>query len=119
MRARKSYIVFAAMFAAAALFHLIGALGLAFYVSPQWRHALWAAIDGGMTYAMLRPPSWVIAPLAAITLWSFYSHGWLVFRIWRATGQIDWLSLCVIVVLPLILLRLICDNRNPTSFAVR
>ena len=116
---RKLYLLFSAVFTAAAVYHLIGALGLAFFLAPQWRHTMWVAIDGGMAYAMLHPRPWLIAPLAAITSWSLYSHGWLVFLIWRGTGQMDWLSLAVVIAMPLMLARVIRDSRNPGAFAVR
>ena len=119
MTTRRPYIVFAAMFGVATMYHFIGALGFAFYLSPQWRHAFWVVVDGGMASAMLHPRPWMIAPLAAITVWSLYSHGWIMFLVWRVTGQIQWLSLAVVIVLPVMLAQLICDSRSPGAFSVR
>ena len=109
----KRYIAFSAMFAVSAVYHLIGALGIAFVVVPQWRHAFWVVVDGGLALAMLDPRPWLITPIAAITIWSFYSHGWLAFLEWRETGHFDWPSLAVVIVLPIMLSQLICDSRKP------
>ena len=119
MLPRRPHVVFAAIFATAALYHFIGALGFAFFLAPQWRHAVWVAIDGGMAYALLHPRPWLIAPLAAVTLWSLYSHGWILYFVWHATGQIRWLDLAVVLTLPLMLVWLICDARISRAAAVR
>jgi len=114
-----TYRLFAAAFLAATVYHLIGATGLAFHEVPQWRHALWIPIDGFMAWGFWGLQPWLGVPLVVITAWSFYSHGWLAFLEWRSTGRFDWPSLAVIVLLPAMLARVICDTRANRSLAVR
>ena len=118
MSSRVLYRIFAAIFAGAAVYHMVGATGIAFHNVPPWRHAVWVPINGLMAWAFWLARPWLIAPLAAITAWSFYSHGWLAFLEWRETGHFDWLSLGVIVVLPVMLARAICDARSNRTLAV-
>ncbi len=79
---------------------------------PLWRHIVFVLIDGNLGWLLLRRPIWLIWPYAALTVQAAASHGGAAWMMWRQNGRIDWISIVVVIGLPLVLGLLYVEWRN-------
>ena len=101
---------------AAAAYHVAAYVHPAFSTggSPA-RHAVFAVIDTVCAYLFVRRPLWfvfVFAAVAAETVWSHGQHAW---RLLQNEERYDWLSIAVVLLIPVVLAFLIkdaVDRRN-------
>jgi hypothetical protein len=110
--------LFAAIFFAAAIYHLIAVVvpGLSI-PGAHWRHALFVGIDFLFAGLLLWRPRWLVFPFFVLTLWSLYSHGAHAWNWWHFERRVDWLSLGVVIVLPLMLTILILERARQSPGA--
>jgi hypothetical protein len=104
--------IFAAMIALAGLYHMLGLVMPA--ISPQtpaWRHALFVGINIATAWLMLRRPPWFWAVFAVLTLQQLYGHGGKIIRVWQSVGRIEWISLLVVILMPIMAVLLYRDWR--------
>lgn len=102
--------IFAAASLAAAAYHV------AVYVHPAFspggspaRHAVFAVIYAICAFLFLRRPLWfvfVFALVAAETVWSHGMHAW---RLLQNEERFDWLSIAVVLLVPVALMFLLHD----------
>ncbi len=83
--------------------------------APRWRHGLFILINALGAWLVLRRPPGLVLPFLAITLQQMYSHGTRALTWWHREQRVDWISLCIIVILPLALVLLIKDARERRS----
>ena len=106
----------AALFVAAALYHLAAFLQPAFGIpGARWRHALFCLIDFLCAWYLTRRPRWFVGAFAVLTVYSIWSHGSQAWRLWHEQERLDWLSFSVIAVVPLALALLIRDALDRRS----
>ena len=67
----------------------------------RWRHLLFIAIDLAAAALVLYRPRGATIAIAALTAQQLYSHGSYAWLLWRKEGRVDWISVGVIVVLPI------------------
>jgi hypothetical protein len=114
---KTTFRLFALIFVAAAAYHLL-ALAPGFSIpGTHWRHALFVAIDFLFAGLLLLRPRWLVFPFLVLTVHSLYSHGSHAWMWWRSERRVDWLSLGVVIIMPIMLAVLIVERRKRNSFA--
>ena len=107
--------------ALAALYHVIAIIASSFNFpmhifgtdrSPIWRHALFTVIGIIIIYGSLKRPRWFVWFVGVLTLQQWYSHGSYAFRLWRSEHTIHWISITVILLLPVVFAVLLADRRT-------
>ena len=105
------FIVFAVLAFCVLVFHVKGII-YPTANSPWWRHALFVVINGISIYGILKRPKWFIWFVGLLTLQQWYSHGSYAVELWQTAHQIHWISLGVIVLLPILFILLIFDRKK-------
>ena len=98
-------------FAIAAAWHLVALIVPIDPSSPAWRHALFVAINLALVAGMLRRPRWFAIAFGALVLQQSWSHGRSLVAHARA-GNLDAVSLFVLVALPTVLALLLSERRE-------
>lgn len=114
MSKQKLYNIFFFLMAAAALtaivYHTKGYLSPT-AETPAWRHALFIGINTISFYGLLQRPRWFIWFWAALTLQQMYSHGSYAWKLWSTQQQVHWISVLVVLMMPVILLVIWLERR--------
>ena len=100
--------ILAALAGMANIYHLVGL----FYKvdeSPVMRHFLFVVINIFCVYGFLKRPKYFIGFLSLVCIQQFYSHGSYMINLWLQTKQIHWISVLVLLILPISLFCLIED----------
>jgi hypothetical protein len=95
----------------AAIYHLIGI----FYKinnSPVWRHVIFVVVNLFCIYGFLKRPKYFIYFFCVLTLQQYNSHGSHLIRLYTLEHKIHWISLFVIILLPIGLFCLFEDKRS-------
>lgn len=104
----KVFIVFAVLAVLAGIYHLVGVF-FRINESPGWRHALFVAINIFCVYGFLKRPKYFVYFVALLVVQQFYSHGSYMMNLWIEKGQIHWISVFDLLLLPIALFCLIDD----------
>ena len=111
VKARNNlFITLTALCGVTAIYHVVGV----FYVindSPPWRHLLFVAINLLCAYGFLKRPQFFVYLFAILLVQQFYSHGSSIVNMWVEKKQIDWISIAVLIFLPVALVSLFEDYR--------
>ena len=103
-------------FVAAAIFHaaaiVVPSLAGA---SPPWRHGLFALVNALVAIGLVRRPRGFVLAFALLTAQQLLSHGRDVVVEWEGAHQVDWASVMVVVVMPIVLFLLVRDARVPQT----
>jgi hypothetical protein len=103
----------AVLFVFAALYHSVGFFCPNFVApSPRWRHCVFVGVDLCGVWLILRRPAWALIPFGIVTVQQLYSHGMRGYHWWIAGRRIDWISIGVILMLPLVFCLLVIDIRE-------
>ena len=99
----------AALFSGAGAYHLYGLI--ASMADPELAafHAAFVVIDPITAYLLLRRPDWFPYAFGVLTVQQIYSHGVEALTAWRATSVIDYVSLFIILFMPVLLVVLVYD----------
>ncbi len=112
---QKLFITFAFLFALASIYHLAAVF---FKIHPDVsgssaaRNILFVIINFICVYGMLKRPAWFIYCFPALLVQQLYSHGSGLINSWNEKGKMDWLSLIVVLILPVIMFFLIKDLKR-------
>ena len=109
MKKNTLFVVFAIFFIIPAIYHLV-AVFYQLNTSPIWRNLLFVGINLFGAYGVLKRPAYFLYFFAALLLQQFYSHGSDLIDMWDLQHKIDWISLSVLVVMPVIFVFLILDK---------
>jgi len=109
MKINKIFIVFAVFFAVSAIYHLV-ALFFKINTSPLWRNLLFIVINLLVAYGLLKRPAYFIYLFILLMLQQFYSHGSDLVNLWNLQHKLDWMSLLVFIILPVIFVFLLLDK---------
>ncbi|MEP7141566.1 MAG: hypothetical protein ABI707_01790 [Ferruginibacter sp.] len=112
---KKIFNIIFLLFALAAFFTAIYHLKSIFYPTPDtpsWRHALFVAINIFVIYGLLKRPVWFVCFVAILTLQQWYSHGSYAYMLWQKEHIIHWISVAIILFLPLLFILLLMDQKN-------
>ena len=96
--------IFAFLFALAALYHTVGFF-FPYMVIPShhWRHGVFVLVNLVGIWLILWRPPWAIVPFFIMTLQGVNSHARRALKWWMTDQRIDWISIGVIIVLPLVI----------------
>jgi hypothetical protein len=110
---RFAFGALALAFAGVAAFHAVAVARPDFAPpSPQWRHALFAAINTVVAIGMVVRPRGFVFAFAALTAQQLVSHGSTAWSAWAEERRVDVVSLLVVVAMPAVLLALVIDPRR-------
>ncbi|MEO8174263.1 MAG: hypothetical protein ABI581_14310, partial [Sediminibacterium sp.] len=106
------FFYFAAVFAAGtAVYHILFIFSHSGN-SPVWRHIIFCCISIAGVWALLKRPPWLIYPMIVLTLQQWYSHGNYLMMKYHEEHSIHWISVAVIVLLPVITFALWIDRKR-------
>ncbi len=80
--------------------------------SSAARNILFVIINFICVYGMLKRPAWFIYCFLLLLVQQFYSHGSGLIDGWNEIGKMDWLSLIVVLILPVIMFFLVKDLKD-------
>ncbi len=104
------FYAFAIICFIAMLYHIKGI----FYptkLSPTWRHGIFICINIIFIYGVLKRPKWFICLAAILTVQQWYSHGGYAIHLWQTENKIHWISVAVILLLPVLIWLLFIDRK--------
>ena len=105
------FLTFSLLAFVAATYHFIGLFDQVGKI-PAWRHSLFVFIDLIAAYGFVKRPRWFIVFLVTLTLQQWYSHGLYALNLWQNEHMIHWISIAIIILLPLAVILLIIDQRS-------
>ena len=103
--------IFQALALLAALYHIISI----FYPlddSPYWRHMVFAAVCFFTIYGLERRTLYFTFFIGLLLIQQYYSHGYHLIQTWTNSRQIHWISLFVLLALPVLLICLVEEQRG-------
>lgn len=104
------FFLAAAAALAAMLYHVKGFMNPT-PLTPAWRHAVFAAVDTALFYGLLKRPRWFIWFFGIACLQQVYSHGSYATAVWKTQHMVDWISVLVVLAMPLLFLLLLWEQR--------
>ncbi len=112
---KSTYIfyLYALAFVVAALYHV----NRYFFPSahePLLKHLLFLGIYTICVFGLVKRPKWFLYFFGALMLLQLYSHGSHLFSQWRTFHTINYIDLCVVVMMPVIFVSLL-RNRHAAS----
>jgi hypothetical protein len=117
MKTKIIFIVFALFFLISAGYHLV-ALFFKVNTSPVWRNLLFIVINLLVAWGLLKRPAYFIYLFILLMLQQFYSHGSDLVNVWNLQHKVDWMSLLVFIILPVILVFLVLDKQGKLGTGV-
>ena len=108
---KQLFFVFAVLAVIIAIYHVIRI----FYTidgSPAWRHGVFVCINLFCVYGILIRPKYFILIVFLLLVQQCYSHGQRMIKMLEEQQRIDWVSVFVLVLLPIALICLIEDDKK-------
>jgi hypothetical protein len=108
---RILFYVFAILSLLAAIYHFTGI----FYKinnSPVWRHAIFVFVNLFCIYGFLKRPKYFIYFYIVLLIQQFYSHGQYLIQLWELEHKVHWISIGVLVLMPIGLICLLADFKT-------
>lgn len=79
------------------------------------RHLVFVGINAIVVYGLWKRPIWFSYFFCALMLQQFYSHGGSVIVQWQTKHTVDWKSIAVISLMPIIFIALIKENLHASK----
>jgi hypothetical protein len=76
------------------------------------RHIVFAFINCICIFGILKRPVWFTWFLGLLILYQWYTHGSYLVEFWKLKQQVRWISIAVIVLLPLLFYFLILERKS-------
>ena len=99
---------------AAAVYHLIG-LFYPVNAAPAWRHLLFVFIDSLCAYGLIKRPKYFVYFFFLFLVQQFYTHGGRLLSEWNDYHRIDWISISVLIFMPVVFFNLILELKDKRS----
>ncbi len=112
-RPLKIFYIYAFLALVAGLYHV----NRYFFPSqdePVMKHLIFLGICTICVFGLIKRPKWFLYFFGALTLYQLYSNGSHLFNQWRTFHTINYIDLCVVVMMPVIFVSLI-RNRHAAS----
>ena len=109
----KIFYLYAFLAAIAGLYHV----NLYFFPAvseASTRHLIFLAICTICVFGLIKRPKWFLYFFGALLLQQLYSHGSHLYTQWRLLHTINYIDLCIVVMMPVIFVSLI-RNRHAAS----
>ena len=107
---RIIFIVFAVLSLVVAAYHLVAIINRD-AESPDWRHALFMAINLFCAYGFLKRPEFFVYFFGLLLVQQLYSHGTYLVEYWNTRNAIHWMSVFVPLLMPVAFIFLINDRK--------
>lgn len=104
----KTNYAFGGIFLLAASYHALG-LFIPVNEAAIEHHALFVVLDLFSAYGFIRRPPYFNVFFALFTCQQYYTHGHDLVSYWTAFHQVHWISVLVLLVMPLALAKLLVD----------
>ena len=82
---------------------------------PAWRHVVFIGINLSLVWLFLRRPGWFVLAFAALTVQILNGHGRGAWTMWAEQGRIEWISVLVSIVAPIVVVLLFIDWRGASA----
>lgn len=102
------YLLLTVAMAIASLYHLTGMFQPSAN-TPFWRHRAFFCLDLFCVYGFIQRPKYFILLFAAFTIQQYVSHGEQIISLWIDQGRIHWISVAVLLLMPLGLSALVAE----------
>ncbi len=119
---KKTFNIIFIVFAALAFFSLINHIIEIIYPDKSAhaiitlvgsaRHVVFAFINAVCIFGILKRPVWFIWFLGLLILYQWYIHGSYLAEFWQLKHQVRWISIAVIVLLPLLFYFLMLEQKS-------
>ncbi|MGN6618410.1 MAG: hypothetical protein ACTHJ5_14650 [Ilyomonas sp.] len=111
INAHRNFIIriITVIFLVAAIYHFV-ALFVHLNDLPLWRQTLFVFVDLFFALAINYLPGYFLFLFVLLLIEQLYSHGNRLINIWVERKEIDWLSLLVLLFLPLVFFFLFFDE---------
>ncbi len=76
------------------------------------RHIAFVFIDLACAILLVRRPRWFALAFACLTIQQLLGHGRRAWATWEQASQLDWISLGVLVLMPVVLAMLVFEARH-------
>lgn len=104
----KTNMLFGGIFGVAAFYHFAG-IFIHVNDASVLRHALFVMIDMYCIYGFVFRPRYFNLFFSVLTIQQIYTHGSQLAMLWSLEHRIHWISLAVIILIPLGLAKLITE----------
>ena len=81
-------------------------------IPNQIKEAKFISINGICIYGFLKRPEWFIWFVGLLTLQQWYSHGSYAIELWQEKHVIYWISVGIIVLMPVAFVLLLLERRK-------
>lgn len=106
------YSILAVAFSIAFIYHVAAVLRPdSFPPSPAWRHILFIFLNLAGLLLSLKKWKWFWIPFALFTIQQLIAHGGRAYAWWTIYHRIDFVSLLIMVIMPVGASLLLCDFR--------
>ena len=109
-RRETIFKVFAVFFLITAIYHMV-AVFFKINASSIFRNILFMVINLFCVYGLLKRPAYFVYLFCVLLVQQCFSHGKDLLNNWH-NGKIDWISILVLVSMPVMLFYLIKDLKN-------
>jgi hypothetical protein len=103
--------------AVAASYHFIGIFFEINESSPR-RHFVFVLVDLICLYGFVKRPAYFVFIFLAFMIQQYYSHGEYLVLLWINEGQVHWISVCVLILMPIGLWALVSEIIGRKNAAV-
>lgn len=104
--------------AAVAATYYLGAFGVAWahmnLNAAGWRHLAFVGIDTVLSLLVFLRPRWLVVPVAIVAAQALWSNGQGCWVSLRDARHVDWISLTVLLYIPILLGAAIWNTRLPS-----
>jgi phosphoglycerol transferase MdoB-like AlkP superfamily enzyme len=80
--------------------------------SPPWRHFIFACICLFCFYGFIKRPVYFTYFFFVLLIQQVYSHGSFLLSQWHDYNKVDWISLLLLIFLPVLFFNLLLDLRS-------
>src|ERR1700709_2714456 len=77
-----------------------------------FRHLVFVGISAIGVYGLWKRPYWFIYFFCALMLQQFYSHGGSAIKQWQIKHTIDWVSIAIVLLMPVIFIALLKEKKD-------
>jgi hypothetical protein len=106
----RLFRVFAILSCLTVAYHLAGVFDNIDDV-PSWRHIIFTIINLLCVYGFLKRPKYFVYFLGILLIQQYYSHGSHFLREWNEKKQVDWISVFILILLPVALICVIEETQ--------
>ncbi|CAN5906262.1 hypothetical protein BH24BAC1_BH24BAC1_28810 [soil metagenome] len=114
---KRLFWVFAAFWGVAAAYHFLGIFGKV-NDDPPWRHALFVGIDLLFAYGLLKRPPYFTWLFFFFMVQQYVTHGSKLLDRWEQQAAVDWISLGVLLALPIVFAFLLKEAKANKAAAI-